>query len=346
MPSSQAPLPVAIDNPSLLKTYNTQFRALNPQWELTGFKKGEPPIAIELLAGTKIYRFDMGRAEESTAGATKGYISGWWSLFDHRYVNQMSAKDIYETACLNGISFSLMTRYFSAVRIEWNTLINYVEITLQKPVAAWYGQFEPMALSGEGPSKAHEGNMLLKATHAQAVKVAKDKGFNVRDWVAGPDDGAKLMDPDQRIAADMISAWLSTENSSTHWKINSATNKPFPQHVIGQSEIDRLALLEGMSLGLFEAYQLFIPNFTNIHAGTTRKVLTADIKNANVLASHFGSIITYDSVRAERQEVVKQILAASIEKGRQDNLKQLAEKLEKERQENATLMLSRLKRRH
>ena len=156
MPSSQVPLPVAIDNPSLLKTYAKQFRALDPKWELTGFKKGEPPRAIELLVVTKIYRFDMGRAEESTSGATKGFISGWWSLFDHRFVNQMSAKDIYETACLNGISFSLMTRYFSAVRIEWNKLINYVEITLDKPVAAWYGQFEPMALSGEGLSKAHD----------------------------------------------------------------------------------------------------------------------------------------------------------------------------------------------
>jgi hypothetical protein len=349
MATSQAPLPDAIDDSSLLTKYPGQFKALGP-YELSGFKKGAPIKAIELLAGTKIYRFDMDRAEESLSGYTKGYISGWWSLFDNRYVNQMSARDIYETACLNGISFSLMTRYFSAVRIEWNALINYVEVTLQKPVAAWYGEFEPMALSGEGPGQAHQGNMLLKTTHAKAVQDAKAKGTAVKSWVERPDGAAKILNQDPNIAADMISAWCSTTNSSSHWNINSTTGQPFPQNVISQSEIDRLALLEGMSLGLFEAYQLFIPNFKNEHAGMARTVLKADISNGAQLASHFGSKITIESVRAEREAMVERIqqekkekLAASIENARQDNLKKLAENLEKDRQANAAKML-RLKK--
>ena len=60
----------------------------------------------------------------------------------------MGAKGVYETAVLNGIDFSSKVRYFSAVKLEWNTLANYVEVTIgSQKINAWYGKFAPMSLS-------------------------------------------------------------------------------------------------------------------------------------------------------------------------------------------------------
>jgi hypothetical protein len=344
MPLIQTPLTNATNDPSLVGKHN--YRPLDPVKEETGFKKGEPIKLIELPSGTRIYRFD-----EQNAPERDGIISGWWSLFDSRFVNQMSAKDIYETACLNEISFSLMTRYFSAVKLEWNDLINYVEVTLQKPVVAFYGQFEPMALSGEADGK---GNRLIKTEYDK--EVARQKQRNSPYTVKTPEHLSGLLDTDPMKASDMISAWVATKGSSTHWKINSATGQSFPEHVLksdignGQSEQDRLAMLEGMALGLFEAYQLFIPNFNNTYAGTTRTVLKADINNGTALASHFGSTMSITSVREERKAVLRQIELEKLDKiaklgNPARSLIQLADRLETERQRNAFSFLSRRKNR-
>jgi hypothetical protein len=343
MPLTQTPLPNATNDDSLVNTLN--YRPLSDN-EKTGFKKGEPIKLIKLKSGTRIYRFD-----EQNAPERDKYISGWWSLFDNRFVNQMSAKDIYETACLNEISFSLMTRYFSAVKLEWNDLINYVEVTLQNDVVAFYGQFEPMALSGEADGK---GNRLIKAEYDKEVLRQKQK--NSIYPVKTPEHLSGLLDTDPMKASDMISAWVSTKNSSTHWKINSATGQPFPEHVLksdignGQSEKDRLAMLEGMALGLFEAYQLFIPNFNNTYAGKARTVIKADIHNGTALATHFGSTMSITSVREERKAVLRQIELEKMDKlAKLDNpaksLIQLADRLETERQRNAFSFLSRKKNR-
>jgi hypothetical protein len=342
------PLPNATNDNSLVNTLN--YRELSDN-EKTGFKKGEPIKLIKLKSGTRIYRFD-----EQNAPERNNYISGWWSLFDNRFVNQMSAKDIYETACLNEISFSLMTRYFSAVKLEWNDLINYVEVTLQKDVVAFYGQFEPMAISGEADGK---GNRLIKAEYDK--EVARQKEIAIKNQksinpVKTPEHLSGLLDTDPMKASDMISAWVSTKGSSTHWKINSATGQPFPEHVLksdmgnGQSEKDRLAMLEGMALGLFEAYQLFIPNFDNTYAGTARTVLKADINNGTALATHFGSTMSITSVREERKAVLRQIELEKMDKfAKLDNparsLIQLADRLETERQRNAFSFLSRRRNR-
>ena len=61
MATSQAPLPDAIDDSSLLTKYPGQFKALGP-YELSGFKKGAPIKAIEVIK--KTYNINIAKGLE------------------------------------------------------------------------------------------------------------------------------------------------------------------------------------------------------------------------------------------------------------------------------------------
>jgi hypothetical protein len=95
----------------------------------------------------------------------------------------MGAKGVYETAVLNGIDFSSKVRYFSAVKLEWNTLANYVEVTIgSQKINAWYGKFAPMSLS-DGLDQSKYQQLVAEAkvdSSKRAPKSPQKLSFNLK----------------------------------------------------------------------------------------------------------------------------------------------------------------------
>jgi hypothetical protein len=128
-----------------------------PDRAKSGFK-GELARKITLLPGTKIFRLDNEDAPSGTYG-----ISGWWSLVSPYMEDTEGAKGRYEQAVLNGLDMSCMVRYMSAVKLEWNNLNNYVEVTTSCELTAFFGKFEPMALSSKDKADYINFLNLLKS---------------------------------------------------------------------------------------------------------------------------------------------------------------------------------------
>jgi hypothetical protein len=205
-------------------------------------------------------------------------LSGWWSLVNPTPYNRddMGAKGVFETAVLNGIDFSSMVRYFSAVKLEWNSLANYVEVTIgSQKINAWYGKFAPMSLSdGLDQSKYQQLAAEAKVDSAKrAPKSPQELRFNLHSQ--------------DKAYAGMSESFLvgQTAGAASHWD-----TVDLKKAGITEAEKQKLALLEGMALGLFDAYQLFIPNFNNSYlaGGTLRTFFNAKTQMSE-LAQHFGS---------------------------------------------------------
>jgi len=270
----------------------------------TGFL-GEPQL-MTLLPGTKIYRLDNsdhpGWANEAnpTDKMLNG-LSGWWSLVDpsqYKFDRAMSVKEVYETAVINGIDFSSMVRYFSAVKLEWNDLTNYVEVAIgAQPINAWYGRFAPMSLS-DGLDKVKYAEMVAKAK----AKAKADPTIRMPKSPKQLRDNLKAQD---QAYASMSEEFLlgQTKDAADHWKSVNLANAGMTQ-----DEVDKIALLSGMSLGIFEAYQLFIPKFQNLHlaGGISRTFFNAKTQMRE-LGQHLRSAITPDSVAQERAESIRRI---------------------------------------
>jgi len=253
--------------------------------EKTGFI-GDPQL-ITLLPGTKIFRLDNESSPEFIDRNTqKPALSGWWSLVNPGPYNQddMGAKGVYETAVLNGIDFSSMVRYFSAVKLEWNTLTNYVEVTIgSQKINAWYGKFAPMSLS-DGLDKTKYQQLAAEAkvdSSKRAPKSPQELRFNLQSQ-----DNA---------FSGMSESFLTgqTVGAASHWDTVDLSKAG-----ITETEKEKLALLEGMALGLFDAYQLFIPNLNNSYlaGGALRTFFNAKTQ-MNELAQHFGSTVKPDPRR-------------------------------------------------
>ncbi|NBY05900.1 MAG: hypothetical protein EBQ82_11040 [Betaproteobacteria bacterium] len=205
-------------------------------------------------------------------------LSGWWSLVNPAPYNSedMGAKGVFETAVLNGIDFSSMVRYFSAVKLEWNTLANYVEVTIgSKKINAWYGKFAPMSLS----------DGLDKTKYQQLA--AEAKANDPKRMPQSPRELRHNLHSQDKAFSGMSESFLmgQTAGAASHWDTVDLSKAG-----ITEAEKQKLALLEGMSLGLFDAYQLFIPNFNNSYlaGGALRTFFNAKTQ-MNELAQHFGS---------------------------------------------------------
>ena len=286
----------------------SNWEALSPQ-NKTGFL-GEPQL-MTLLPGTKIYRLDNsdhpGWEDPSNPhDPLHNNLSGWWSLVDpapYHFDRAMGVQEVYETAVLNGIDFSAMVRYFSAVKLEWNNLTNYVEVAIgSQPINAWYGKFAPMSLS-DGLDPAQYQKLLAQA-QAQVSPKLPMSPEQLRENLKAQDKAYASMSEDFLLG--------QTLGAADHWKsVNLAHAGMSPE------DVDKIALLSGMSLGIFEAYQLYIPKFKNLHlaGGTARTFFNAKTQMRE-LGAHFRSSITLEKVAQDRQAKIKQLAQARMEKRR------------------------------
>jgi hypothetical protein len=111
--------------------------------DLAGFL-GTPTVVV-LRGGFKIYKFTGDKALEGNYGVTP-----WWSTVDPWKEDLEGAKGRYEQAVLNGIDMSSMARYMSAVVVGWNSLKEYIEVSIHPTweVHCFWGMFAPMKLIG------------------------------------------------------------------------------------------------------------------------------------------------------------------------------------------------------
>jgi hypothetical protein len=111
--------------------------------DLAGFQ-GTPTVVV-LRGGFKIYKLTGDGAREGQYGVTP-----WWSTVEPWKEDLEGAAGRYEQAVLNGIDLSSMVRYMSAVVVGWNSLKEYIEVSIHPAweVHCFWGKFAPMKLIG------------------------------------------------------------------------------------------------------------------------------------------------------------------------------------------------------
>ena len=93
---------------------------------------------VTLPANTRLFKLS---AYDVTDNAKYNPISAWWSYVHPTEDDDEGAAGRFVQAIMNGISYTAMVRYMSAVRIDWNLLTKYIEINLKEETKAVYGKF-------------------------------------------------------------------------------------------------------------------------------------------------------------------------------------------------------------
>ena len=111
-----------------------------------GFKYA--PRVVTLQGPFKLYKLTGDKAKQSDK---YGVVTPWWSPVDPYEEDGEGALGRFKQAYMNGIDMSSMVRYMSAVKVEWNTLAEYVEISIKRgeQVKCFWGEFAPMPLTSD-----------------------------------------------------------------------------------------------------------------------------------------------------------------------------------------------------
>ena len=102
---------------------------------------------VTLAKGTQIFKLSQW-AEK----LTRDTLSSWWSAARPFEENDLGAREVFETAMINGVSMRELVRFISAVKLNWNLLDFYIEARLAVDIEAFWGQFDPKT-SDDGGTK-------------------------------------------------------------------------------------------------------------------------------------------------------------------------------------------------
>jgi hypothetical protein len=121
------------------------------QYASAGFRDGAGQQrvvrVVPLRAGTRLFK--LTRYPEQLERDT---LSPWWSSASPFEEADLGAREVFETALLNGVTMREFVRFVSAVSLDWNLLAWYVEVTLSTDVKAYWGQFAPQQ-GAHGPAR-------------------------------------------------------------------------------------------------------------------------------------------------------------------------------------------------
>ena len=149
-----------------------------PDYVKQAFKGGQFEI-IKVPAGTGLYKLSQYPIVNTSRSNS---VSPWWSPVRPFREDKLGAVGRYQEAELNGISFEAMVRFASAVRVDWNGLDNYQEISLTKEVEAVWGQFEPQPAYSPA-EKGQKVSQMIKNIEAK-IKI-QEKGHYVPEILGG-----------------------------------------------------------------------------------------------------------------------------------------------------------------
>jgi hypothetical protein len=115
-----------------------------------GFK-GAPRV-VKLQGPFKLYKLTGDKAPQHP---DRHVVTPWWSAVDPPFEeDRHGAIGRFKEAYMNEIDMSSMVRYMSAVKVEWNSLQEYVEISIKRgeQVSCFWGEFAPMPLTSDLPA--------------------------------------------------------------------------------------------------------------------------------------------------------------------------------------------------
>jgi hypothetical protein len=93
---------------------------------------------VTLPANTRLFKLSQFDVSDDPQ---RNPVSPWWSYVVPTADDEEGAAGRFVQSVMNGISFTAMVRYMSAVKIDWNYLTQYVEIKLKEDTKAVYGKF-------------------------------------------------------------------------------------------------------------------------------------------------------------------------------------------------------------
>lgn len=101
-----------------------------------------------------------------------GAVTPWWAPVNPYREDRMGARGRFLEARLNKVSMVEMVRYAAAVRVDWNALSDYQEITLDVICKGFFGQFEPQPpMSAD--DDVWDGSKTATPDQGAAIKKAK-----------------------------------------------------------------------------------------------------------------------------------------------------------------------------
>lgn len=124
-----------------------------------------------------------------------GSVTPWWSPVNPYREDRLGARGRFMEARVNNVSFSEMVRYASAVRVDWNALTDYQEVTLNVYAKGYWGQYEPqptmtpddeLEIRGQKTPPTPEQLREIKAANDAKLQALRNKGQYVpMEWLGG-----------------------------------------------------------------------------------------------------------------------------------------------------------------
>lgn len=166
---------------------------------------GKKAKAVMLNAGQGLYKL----SSYPVAPGRNGFLTPWWSPQTPFMEDKLGARGRYQEALLNGVKMAEMVRFASAIRIDWNDIENYLEITLKVSAMAFWGQFEPQPATSPVFSGASANKSVLDMSftelsgavdqmckNAAKRKRLQDAGVYVPGTLGGLTDSWQFYIPD------------------------------------------------------------------------------------------------------------------------------------------------------
>lgn len=118
------------------------------------FFQDEKYDVVVIPKGTRLWKlsaYPITKEGETNWKGEKKNVSPWWSNVNPFRDDRAGIAARIEEAKLNGVSFKNYIRFASAVRIDWNMLSSYQEVTLTEDAKAFWGLFgATVSLTPEG----------------------------------------------------------------------------------------------------------------------------------------------------------------------------------------------------
>lgn len=121
----------------------------------------------------KLTQYAIPKRGEMSWNGEKAIVSPWWA---NVYPFQEDRRGIHariEEAKLNKVGFKDYMRFVAAVRIDWNMLSNYQEITLSDDCLAFWGLFGPtgvLSAASEVADRSRPNWEAARNVHLPAVQ--------------------------------------------------------------------------------------------------------------------------------------------------------------------------------
>lgn len=141
-----------------------------------GLKEDDKLQGLVIPAGTVLYKLTKYPFNKEDNVKNKRNPSPWWSFRDPNYIDEEGVAGRFIQSVMNGIKFTGMARYMSAVPVEWNTLDHYDEVRLLRDVDAAVGLFSVQLWFQNGRNATPTNSLLREVQDTGTVALPAHLG--------------------------------------------------------------------------------------------------------------------------------------------------------------------------